>query len=113
MPDMTPAEAKRMMKRAYQYTETAARHRASADREIDKRTHVVILMRDGGVPIQQIADAVGVTRQTLEKQIAAHRERAPKRRPTQSRIVDRAQVEQEAEAVIGIARSTFNAATGT
>lgn len=66
-PRVSPEEERRLLNRGIAMTRNAARKREEASTFITRRTQVYVRLRDGGVPIDVIADTWGITRQALEK----------------------------------------------
>ena len=60
-------EERRLLNRGMDMTRKAARKREEATVFIQRRTQVYIRLRDGGVPIDVIADTWDISRQALEK----------------------------------------------
>lgn len=70
-PRVSPEEERRLLNRGMDMTRKAARKREEASVYISRRTQVYVRLRDGGVPIDVIADTWGITRQALEKAASA------------------------------------------
>lgn len=62
---MTEIEARRLLAAAKKASKQASASRAKADEDSAARRRAVQACMDAGIPRQQIADALGISRQTV------------------------------------------------
>jgi len=68
-PQLSEAEAKRLIRRGVHLIGEHRRAQAKAAALIDRRTAILRALVDGGVPTAQVADAWGISRQNLDRQL--------------------------------------------
>lgn len=68
-PQLSEAEAKRLIRRGVQLIGEHRRAQAKAAELIERRTAILRALVDGGVPTAQVADAWGISRQNLDRQL--------------------------------------------